>query len=251
MAEIDEKLITELTNAIKGLEAVNREQRESVGDVIRKMNDPTYKGGAFGGYGGASLTADLVSRMFDKLSKSMESLGGRTQAGAAGGSKLSSSASTADNNPAANAAKQARDNANASARGGAMAPAGQTSAHASTPNFNPAARTADFFSRISQQAPSAMNVAARYASDFNRSIIQPARSFGAMQTNLNYMGELQGLSGAGGDITIPGTNIGFRTPFNAAFGRGLEMKFEALKASMGAGITMAQQENIQNTLVGA
>ena len=250
MAEIDEKLLGELTNAIKSLEAANREQKEAVGDIIRKMNNPSYQGGSFSSFGGSNLAGDLVSKMFEKLSKRMEALGGNTQTGSAGGGRLSGAASTVENNPAANAAKQARANANAGAGGGTTAPAGQSSAHASTPsNPNPAARAADFFSRLSQQGPNAMNVGSRYASDFSRSVIQPARKFGAFQTNMNYAGELQGLSGAGGDISIG--PFGMRTPFNAAFGRGLQMKFDAFKDSMGAGITMGQAENIQNTLTGA
>jgi|GEM_PF-4246142 len=250
MAEIDEKLLGELTNAIKSLEAANREQKEAVGDIIRKMNDPSYQGGSFNSFGGSNLAGDLVSKMFEKLSKRMEALGGKTQIGNAGGGRLSDAASTVENNPAANAAKQARANANAGAGGGITAPAGQSSAHASTPsNPNPAARAADFFSRLSQQGPNATNVGSRYASDFNRSVIQPARRFGAFQTNMNYAGELQGLSGAGGDVSVG--PFGMRTPFNAAFGRGLQMKYEAFKDSMGAGITMGQAEKIQNTLVGA
>lgn len=80
-----------------------------------------------------------------------------------------------------------------------------------------------------------------------QAISHAAQTVGRVSTNLNYAGESQGLSGAGGDISIGG--IGFRTPFSAAGQMGMRMKMETIGQSFGAGITGAQATNIQNQLI--
>lgn len=91
--------------------------------------------------------------------------------------------------------------------------------------------------------------AEKYADVINQGVIQPAFKMGAAATGLNQIGEAQGVSGMAGDIGAG--PFGARLPFNPAFNRGVQMKFQAFTDSMQGGITMAQAENIQKMTVNA
>lgn len=100
------------------------------------------------------------------------------------------------------------------------------------------------FDRLSQWSPRAT----AYANAINSGIIQPAQRVGAVATSLNQLGEMQGISAAGGDLSIGG--MGFRTPFNQAAYTGAKMKFDQLLTSMDAGITFGQAGKIQEMTTG-
>jgi len=74
--------------------------------------------------------------------------------------------------------------------------------------------------------------------------------YGAIATELNSIGEMQGISGASGDVTIPGTDIGFRSPFNPALVEGLKFKLSALKTGWRGGITTGQAEELGKATLG-
>jgi len=121
---------------------------------------------------------------------------------------------------------------------------GGLSPSASTPH-GIFAHVADKFHQYGAYA----NKAERYSDVINSGIIQPMYKMGAAATGLNQIGEAQGVSGMAGDIGAG--PFGARLPFNPAFNRGVQMKFQAFTDSMQGGVTMAQAENIQNMTVNA
>lgn len=60
------------------------------------------------------------------------------------------------------------------------------------------------FDRLSQWSPRAT----AYANAINSGIIQPAQRVGAAATSLNQLGEMQGISAAGGDISVGVWDLG-------------------------------------------
>lgn len=210
--EINDNVIEQLNLTLQEIAEMNRQQNEILSELARGQTDPNYRGGTYG----SMRILDLLAKAVDKLGQKVDKMGG----GAAPTGGLSSSGSHPTDNPAAVAAQRiftARDRIQEAAR----------------------------------YVPVALRQGADIAYDVNQELIQPARRAGAVATGLIQTGELQGLSGAGGDITIPGTNIGVRTPFSEAGMRGLGMRVEAFRTSMQAGITMAQAENIQRSVVNA
>lgn len=91
--------------------------------------------------------------------------------------------------------------------------------------------------------------ASGYADAINKGFIRPAQQYGAIATNLNQIGERQGVSGMGSDVGLG--PFGVRMPFNDAFNRGLEMKFQAFQDSLGAGLTIGQASKAQEMTVDA
>jgi hypothetical protein len=106
-----------------------------------------------------------------------------------------------------------------------------------------AERSAQFFSKAGSNYVPA-------AKEFVSTVSDAGAKYGKIATQMNQIGEMQGISGSGGDITIPGTSVGFRSPFNDALVAGLKFKAEALKTGMQAGITTGQAEEYGKTTIG-